>query len=466
MNKRLLKTITLLLLIAFLAACQTSNEVDTAVTKQTTNNKPMQQSGADVVTAEGLVNPLFFVGLSFQSGGEVAEILVEKGDTVAAGDALIQLDATQQEIALIQAQARLTSAEAALIAAQKQQELAEASVASADGVITAAQANLTLTQVGPLPEEIAAAEANLAAAESAVSQAAAGRDVALDITSDADIFAAEARVAAAQADFRGLEENYQAILDACFELPDGTEFCPLYGTVEETTREQLNAARLGRDAAQEGLDALLAGPTAAQTRAAGGGVGLAIANRDAAQAQLDLLLADVSVERIAIAEIGVEQAMAAKAIAEASVTQTEAGVTQAEASVTQAGANLAVAEAALERTILRATFAGQVSRVNATVGQLLAPGLPVVTVADFSEWLVKTIDLNELDVVVIEEGASVEVTLDALPDETIAGVVTNVALIPSISRGDVVYEVTISLAERTDLPIRWGMTAFVDIEGK
>lgn len=466
MNKRLMQITMILFLLVALAACQPGSEadVDTAVAKQTANTKPVQQDTASI-SAEGLVEPLFFVQLSFQGGGEVAEILVSEGDSVAQGDALIQLDATQQEIALVQAEARLVSANAALTAAQKQVELAQAAVNSADGIIQSAEANLALTQAGPLPEEIAAAEANVAAAESAVNQAAAGRDVALDISSEADIFAAEARLAAAQADLRALEEGYQDIIDACFELPDGSEVCPLYGAVEENTREQLNAATLNRDAAQEALNALREGPTAAQTRAASGSVGLAIANRDAAQAQLDLLLAGATPEQIAIAEIGVEQAQAAKAIAEASLIQAEAGVTQAEAGVTQAEANVAQAEAAMERTILRATFDGQVSRISTSLGQLVAPGTPVITLADFSEWLVQTTDLTELDVAAVEVGANSEVQLDAIPDETINGVVTNVAFLPSLSQGDVVYEVTISLEERTDLPIRWGMTAFVDIEG-
>ena len=465
MNKRLIQITMILLLIGALAACQPSSgaEMETAVAKQTVNTKPLQQGA--FISAEGLVEPLFYVGLSFQGGGEVAEILVSEGDDVAAGDALIQLESSQQEIALAQAEARLVSANAALAAAERQMELAQAAVNSAEGIIQSAEANLTLTQAGPLPEEIAAAEANLAAAEASINQAAAGRDVALDITSDADIFAAEARLAAAQADFRSLEEGYQDIIDACFELPDGSEVCPLYGTVEENTREQLNAARLNRDAAQEALNALRAGPTAAQTRAASGSVGLAIANRDAAQAQLNLLLASASPEQIAIAEIGVEQAQAAKAIAESALIQAEAGLTQAEAGVTQAEANVTQAEVALERTILRATFDGRVSRISTSLGELIGPGVPVITLADFSEWLVQTTDLTELDVASVEVGANAEVQLDAIPNETINGEVTGIAYVPSLSRGDVVYEVTIRLDERTDLPIRWGMTAFVDIEG-
>jgi hypothetical protein len=39
-----------------------------------------------------------------------------------------------------------------------------------------------------------------------------------------------------------------------------------------------------------------------------------------------------------------------------------------------------------------------------------------------------------------------------------------VALVASLARGDVVYEVTVALDAAPDLPLRWGMTAVVDIE--
>ena len=55
------------------------------------------------------------------------------------------------------------------------------------------------------------------------------------------------------------------------------------------------------------------------------------------------------------------------------------------------------------------------------------------------------------------------ISLYALPGTVLSGMVTAVALLPNLSRGDVVYTVTIDLPETADLPLRWGMTAFVDI---
>lgn len=453
-TKRLTTSIILLLTAVFLLTATAQTSVQAA---------PAVQNGG-LVSAEGAVVPLFDINLAFQTGGTVADILVDEGDVVSIGDPLIILDAAEVELAVQQAQARLVSAQAAVELAQNQQALAEAAVATAETQVASAQANLDLVKAGPRPEEIAAAEAAVAAAESSVNQAVAQRDTALNVGTDSQISAAEAQVAAAAAQTRAIQDQYDAIIDACFEMPDGSEVCPMYGTVEENTRAQLEAAQQNQAAAQAALDALLAGPTAAQQQAAQGGVGMAVAARDIAQAQLDLLLAGATPEQIAAAEVGVLQAQVGVDLAKAAVTQAEAAVTQAEAGVTQAEAGVAAAEAMLERMTLTAAIDGTVSRINTNVGELVAPGMPVVTMADFSSWLVKTTDLTELDVAFVDAGDKAAVTFDALPGETVSGVVTKVALLAGISRGDVVYEVTIDLDAAPDLPLRWGMTAVVDID--
>ena len=58
----------------------------------------------------------------------------------------------------------------------------------------------------------------------------------------------------------------------------------------------------------------------------------------------------------------------------------------------------------------------------------------------------------------------VTIQFDAIPGEELNGTVTDVALISAISQGDVVYEVTIDLVGTEGLPIRWGMTAFVNVQ--
>ena len=83
-----------------------------------------------------------------------------------------------------------------------------------------------------------------------------------------------------------------------------------------------------------------------------------------------------------------------------------------------------------------------------------------MTVADFSDWLVKTTDLTEIDVINVNEGQPVEVILDALPDLTLKGSVLSIGQRYSENQGDVVYEVIILVTDQNPA-MRWGMTAEV-----
>ncbi len=424
----------------------------------------LAQTGADIVSAEGQVVPQAHLALSFQVGGTVKTVFVAEGGASQGGGERRQLDPAEAERGLQQVQARLATAQSGLAAAQNEQALVETAVQTAQAQLTVAQANLALVQAGPRPEQVAAAESRVAAAEAAVTQAVGNRDAALDIADESDILAAAAAVAEAQAEVQRLEQAYQEILDSCFETPQG-EVCPLFGPVEEQTRQQLDAARRNQEAAQAALDALQAGATAAQRQAANARVGVAQANLAVVQAQLNLLLAGAIPEQIRLAEVAVEQAQVGVQQAEVRIDQAAAAVAQAEAAVSLAEAGIASAELALERTFLRAAFDGTVVSVSLSEGELAAPGVPALTLANFGRWQVETTDLTELDVALVAEGAPVTVRVDALPDAELEGVVTAVALVPNVARGDVVYTVTIDLAETETavLPLRWGMTAFVDI---
>jgi len=132
----------------------------------------------------------------------------------------------------------------------------------------------------------------------------------------------------------------------------------------------------------------------------------------------------------------------------------------AEAEYATARANLEAARAALADVELRAPFAGTVAGLKVKGGETVSPGQVVISVANFSSWIVKTTDLTELDVINIFEGQEVTITLDAIPDQDISGQVTSIGQNYTEKQGDVVYEVTVELTDT--LPnMRWGMTAVV-----
>ena len=136
---------------------------------------------------------------------------------------------------------------------------------------------------------------------------------------------------------------------------------------------------------------------------------------------------------------------------------------QAQAALQAAQASLDAANAQLAQTVLAAPFAGKVVSLNAEVGEVVTPGAPVLVVADLSRWRMKTTDLSETDVVLVRPGQPAVVTLDAFADRSFHGVVTEISDLSETNRGNTTYAVTIDL-DPTDAPMRWGMTAFVDIQ--
>lgn len=141
----------------------------------------------------------------------------------------------------------------------------------------------------------------------------------------------------------------------------------------------------------------------------------------------------------------------------------ENGVDREELGVLEARLNAAKAEvAAFEIT---APFDGLVAEIDAKAGSSIRPGEVAVVLADLSNWLVKTTDLTEIDVVELNENDPVRVTLDALPGLEFPGTVLSIGQVYIENQGDIVYEVTVMLNDRHP-EMRWGMTASVVFENQ
>jgi multidrug resistance efflux pump len=94
---------------------------------------------------------------------------------------------------------------------------------------------------------------------------------------------------------------------------------------------------------------------------------------------------------------------------------------------------------------------------------MVAPGEVLFTLGDLTTLRVETTDLDEIDVARVAVGQQAAVTFDALPERTFVGYVTRISPMAEPGTGGVNYTVTIEV-EDIDPAIRWGMTAFVDIE--
>lgn len=405
------------------------------------------------VSSEGHVLPLRHAAVAPAGSGVVAEVLVAEGAAVVAGQPILRLESAAEEASLRGAEAALAGARAARDAAVAGVEAARLAGEAADLGARAAELQLALASAEPRPEDIALgesglalAEAQLAAATAAQAQALEGAGAARIRAAEADWHAAEAAAVPPRLRLEGLRQQ---------DNPDA-------GDLAEAERAY-NAALAAIEAARVTYTELQAGATDAQRAAAANGVTAAAAQRDAAAAQLDMIRAGGSAEAIDVARAGVSAAAAAQAEAQAALALAETAVNQAEAGVAGAGAAVLAAQAALDNRTLAAPFDGTVADLPFAVGEVVPPGVPAAVVADFSGWLVETSELLESDVVGVAAGFPAEVTVDALPGQTLTGVVTAVGAIAQELRGDTIYPVTVRLDDVGDLPLRWGMTVFVTI---
>jgi HlyD family secretion protein len=257
-----------------------------------------------VMTVEGTgrLAPRSDVELAFRTGGLVAEVLVEEGETVEAGQPLVRLETDDLESQVAQARARLRSAEA----------------------------QLAQLLAGPQAEDIAELEANLQAAQSQLSAAAARRDQVTAGADDTELSDAQAQVASAQADYR------EALI--AYDHTDEDQ-----EDKKEQAHYNLWAAEVALEAAKTQLEEVKAGPDEEDVRAAQAEVAEAVKQRDAAQAQLDLLLAGPTPEQVDSTRAAVEQAQVALAQAERRLEQ---ATLTAPTSATVVALNVSVGESA------------------------------------------------------------------------------------------------------------------------
>ncbi len=103
---------------------------------------------------------------------------------------------------------------------------------------------------------------------------------------------------------------------------------------------------------------------------------------------------------------------------------------------------------------ITAPISGQVITKNYKVGDTIerntSSSTTVATIYDLSE-LTFEMSIDELDVLNVEVGQTVEVTADALEGQTFTGTVTNVSLESSYSNGVTTYPVTVTMNEMGDL---------------
>ena len=402
------------------------------------------------VIAGGRLLPHQSVQLSFNTGGKITELLAEKGAQVAAGEVIARLEGSKA------LQAQVAGAQLELLNAQQTLTRLQDSAA-----MTTAQAEFAVVQA---LDALDKAQKDLRNVETPVSQHLL--DTARDTKVALDTAQANLQLANVSQDVQAYESNvwstdwyFRKYQDAKAKLDKNPD-----------SLELQDAARIAQADYQARADAQAVLLLRIQTAKANEANTVAQAQKaysDAA-ANLETAKRGPNASKLAIAKAKVALAEVTLADAQKNFNKVRAGpdpdqLALAQARMTSAQAALAAAQSALENSELKAPIAGTLAELKLKVGEQVAPGQPIATIADFSGWLVETDNLTEIEVVKIGQGQGATVALDALPGEKLPGEVTDISSVFEEKRGDITYVVTIALKDQRP-PMRWGMTAQVTFD--
>jgi len=297
-------------------------------------------------------------------GGAIKAVHVTDNQAVKAGDLLVEIDARDYQIALQRAEADLASAEASARAARTGVPITTTTTAS----------------------ERTVAKATVGSAESA--QQAAEREV---DAAQAKLAAARARVA-------------QASANATRATSDLERLKPLAGK-DEIPKQQLDAAVTAEQAARAETDSARASMKEAEANVAVAESRRAQAASALAQAQAQARTAETAPQQVAM---------------------TEARAQGADAQVLQAKAALEQAKLNLDRTNVRASVNGVVSRKSVEVGQMVQPGQPLLALTSLDEvWVIA--NFKETQLRRMHPGQQAAVSVDAYGGREFEGRVESLA---------------------------------------
>jgi multidrug efflux pump subunit AcrA (membrane-fusion protein) len=425
-------------LVFILSACSPAAE-------ETEAPEPVSIDFSPIVSATGVVVPEQEALLSVSAGGVVEDVLVEKGDEVTTGQVLVQLEGTEQQTAAVSAAAlELANAQVAFDKLYK-----DTNLQAAQALRSAETAERALEDLNNRDLQQALALQAVADAQKAVDTTERNARYSQSTASQADIDAQRAQVVLARDALDKANEDFE----------------PHANKPEDNTTRAHFLAR--QAAAQKVYDDAVRRLNAMEGTSSE--VDINVAEAEYITAQAALLQAERDLERVMDGpdpgEVALLEAQIEKGYRDFETFNSGPDpddVALAEARIANAEAQLAAAEELLADLELKSPFDGVISAVHVNSSEWVAPGSPVVLIADLNNLQVRTTDLSEIDVAQISSGDTAVVTFDALPELVLDGTVISIA--PKADEGSGVnFPVVIELSEIPPA-LRWGMTAFVDID--
>lgn len=411
------------------------------------------------------------VGLSFKNAGRIEKIYVEVGDIIKFQQPLIKIETTQSFIQLKEAQAALELAQAKfnqLLAGASQEEikLAETKVANAQTSLENARQNLENIE--------ASAEEDLNNAyEDALNTLEASY---LKIYNAFNVTDLVQRSYFTGSDQEGLKvrENKTKIdnalnwvrpyLDTAKAEANNENIDSALSEMKESLNKTYNALELIREACETAVYRGLVSSTD-KTSLDNQRTYINTALTNTANSRQNISSVKVTNQYdINTAESTVSEAEGALKSAQDELTLIKAPSRQEDidlyqAQVDQAQAQVQLLENQIQEAILKSPTSGQVTKITKRIGEMVqpAPKDPVLSLLPASQFEIE-VDIYEEDVVKMNIGNTVEISLIAFPEQSFQGKVLFIDPAEKLIEGVVYYETTVVFEEMPE-GIKPGMTA-------
>lgn len=397
------------------------------------SDEPLTASGT-VEAVEVLVSP--------ELSGRVADVLVNQGDLVQAGDPLLRLDDQLMQSQRQRAVSALEAARSGLVTAQAGLEIAQASLRLAQIGIEASQVQYEITLnaarqadlsartkawKAKIPsefdqpvwyfdkaEEISAAQVEVQAASDVLAAEQNNYETVVQKVTNDDLKAAEERLSRARTAFLVAEDVYdRAKGQSNQELRDYAE--SIY-----------DAAEAELEAAQKDYDKMLSETASDEVLEARARLAVAQERYDTAIDHLNSLFTGDDSLQVRAAEVGLQQAQANTEQAQVGVKQAEAKLDQAQKGVAQAQAELDLIDVQIEKLTVYAYTSGVVLNRDVEPGEVIQVGAPVLTIGLLDQMTI-TVYLPEDRYGIIKLGEQARVSVDSFPGQSFIATVTYIA---------------------------------------
>ncbi len=388
------------------------------------------------VTGTGKVTAEDYAALSFGSTGIVQRIAVEVGDMVKPDEFLANLDTTGLQGQVKQAKGSLQAAKASLEKVERgfDVQIAQQQLANAQSSLELSQNTLENTMTSTKQDIISSenqvkiSNQSLASAQQQLQnlEASTGQDVIISgIQADK---AEEARSNVSQAE-QAQRDNADFDMQIASENEVKSQI-----TRQQQLDQQMNALREKALLADNSRSTLTSTKAKADT------------SLDSAKNQVTQ-----SENQLSLQELQAQQKLEDKP---SDIKSVKGQILQSEGTLDQA-------ENVLEKSVIRAPFAGTIlsiaTKENETYSGTVGPFLQIANL----ETLRIEVDISETDILQVQDAQKVQIDFDGLPGEIFDGQVVRVDPGPKVVQGVVNYNIMISYP--ADKRIRLGMTANVEI---